>query len=157
MLIYSMTYQYIKIHKTNKKKKSATKTLAYKNMALLGQKLFAHTCYTAIILYCKSYVSLFSLTFSSTFSSLLIPPFYHYFYCQQCLCLFLPAPLSPFIMTPFSCYSWYVPSFSFLLSLTFSVLTLSTIYFLPTSHLSLPPHFIIPSLYWCSCRNETWL
>lgn len=80
--------------------------------------------------------------------------------------------LLPVICFPFLLLFYLSLSPSFLLTLSASLLfppvflphslvsTPSVIYFsafLSPITLLLPPHFIIPSLYWCSCRNETWL
>lgn len=69
-----------------------------------------------------------------------------------CLPFFLFYPLLPFFPLTLSTSLLFLPFFlshslvSTLPSCTFAYLSPIT-----------PPYFIIPSLYWCSCRNETWL
>lgn len=130
------------------------------NMRLRGRKLSFNnawklTYYTPILCFhpfhCL-YVSL-SMFFCCTFSSILIPSFHHYLSPMICF----PFYLLFYLLLPFSLLSTSLLFLSFFF-LPFSCLNPSIIYFLLTSHLSLlPPSFIIPSLYWCSCRNETWL
>lgn len=118
---------------------AVTRSIEGRNCA---DNIWKLTCYTPI--WCL-YVAL------SLFSSVLFIFFllFHHF----------TIILSQIIFSPFFLLTLSVslPLLSCLPSQSL-VSTPSIIYFLPTSHLSLhPPSSIIPSLYWCSCRNETWL
>ena len=141
--------------------------LAYKNLFLRGQKPCVYTCCSPNICYTVYCMSPSHLTFSVSLFSFL---FYFFFSPHSTFSLFLlPSICFPFCScTPFTSY-YYCPFF-FLLSLCPSFFfPSSTLILSPhaSHHLlfaylspitpSLPPHFIIPSLYWCSCRNETWL
>lgn len=78
-----------------------------------------------------------------------------------CFCLFFPICIASYLLLFTPTQLLYIITLLLILSSSCSLLlpfpSFFSDSFLPTCHPPPPRNFIIPSLYWCSCKNKTWL
>lgn len=76
-----------------------------------------------------------------------------------CFCLFFPICITSYLLLFTPTQLFYIITLLLILSSFRSLLlafpSFSLIRF--CLHVTPPRNFIIPSLYWCSCKNKTWL